>query len=224
MNRKENENSKSLLGSLRYVGAFLEKLRIVQRMQGAYSIREIEYLTGLTESQVDRSDEELDQVISKIERGIEANFWDDRLTKLFLKIGERSDDDRIGNGLRKIFVDTMEMAKRETRLQIAYNMLLLKIRTNSIVFFDGIARITNLSIEDMECLADISRIRTQQKRRTQARVVERALQAQIDRPTIAKIVGVYVSELDDLLTAKDNEEDTLDFSCFMFKNISVSYR
>lgn len=48
-------------------------------------------------------------------------------------------------------------------------------------------------------------------------MVKCALEEQIDRPTIAKIVGVDLAKLDDLLTEKYHEEDAIDFSLFMFK-------
>jgi hypothetical protein len=86
------------------------------------------------------------------------------------------------------------------------------LRNNSIVFLSGIASITNLSIEEVECLADIRRIRKRQERNTLARVVENALQAQLDKLTIAKIVDLDTSEVDELIEKKDNEEHIFDFS------------
>ena len=210
MDAKEKESSKSLLGVIHYASSFLEKLRIAQCMQnGVHSLREIEYLTGLKESQIEWSPEAYKQVRSQIEKVMEESFWDDRLTKLFFKIGERKDDaNSTENTLRKIFDDNMEKAKRETRLQIAYKML----RNNSIVFLGGIASITNLSIEEVECLADIRRIRVRQERSTLSRVVKKALQAQLDKLTIAKIVDLDAFDFDDLIKEKDNEEDIFDFS------------
>ena len=210
MDAKEKESSKSLLGVIHYASSFLEKLRIAQCMQnGVHSLREIEYLTGLKESQIEWSPEAYKQVRSQIEKVMEESFWDDRLTKLFFKIGERKDDaNSTENTLRKIFDDNMEKAKRETRLQIAYKML----RNNSIVFLGGIASITNLSIEEVECLADIRRIRVRQERSTLSRVVKKALQAQLDKTKIAKIVDLDAFDFDDLIKDKDNEEDIFDFS------------
>jgi hypothetical protein len=178
---KERKNPEGFLGAISYVGAFLEKFRIAQRMQnGSYSLREIGYITDLTEYQIGLATAEGGQVISDIERDVEKKFWDSDLTQLFLNIGERRDDDHsTRDSLRKIFDDTMETAKRKTRLQMAYKMLLLRLRTNSIVFFGGIAHITNLSIGDMECLADIRRIRVQQEKSTQARMVEECFHASV---------------------------------------------
>ena len=214
MDAKEKESSKSLLGVIHYASSFLEKLRIAQCMQnGVHSLREIEYLTGLKESQIEWSPEAYKQVRSQIEKVMEESFWDDRLTKLFFKIGERKDDaNSTENTLRKIFDDNIEKAKRETRLQIAYKMLHIMLRNNSIVFLGGIASITNLSIEEVECLADIRRIRVRQERSTLSRVVKKALQAQLDKTKIAKIVDLDAFDFDDLIKDKDNEEDIFDFS------------
>ena len=216
---KDHKNPEGFLGAISYVGAFLEKFRIAQRMKnGACPQREIEYITGLTEYQIDLATEEGGQAIADFEREVEKKFWNSDLTQLLLKVGERKDDDHSArDSCRKIFEDTMEKAKRETRLHMAYKMLLLDLRIHSFAFFGGTAHITNLSIEDMECLADIRRIRVQQEKSTQARVVKCALEEQIDRPTIAKIVGVDLAKLDDLLTEKYPEEDAIDFSLFMFK-------
>lgn len=165
---KDHKNPEGFLGAISYVGAFLEKFRIAQRMKnGACPQREIEYITGLTEYQIDLATEEGGQAIADLEREVEKKFWNSDLTQLLLKVGERKDDDHSArDSCRKIFEDTMEKAKRETRLHMAYKMLLLDLRIHSFAFFGGTAHITNLSIEDMECLADIRRIRVQQEKST----------------------------------------------------------
>ena len=137
-------------------------------------------------------------------------MWADQFVMGLASLHKKGDParERMENTLRSIHKDMIEAAKRGARLQIAYKM----IDNSRLVSLDHIAHVSSISIEEVECLADIRRIRKRQERNTLARVVENALQAQLDKLTIAKIVDLDTSEVDELIEEKDNEEYVFDFS------------
>lgn len=63
----------------------------------------------------------------------------------------------------------------------------------------------------MKSLVDLRRIRIQQERKTKKEIAQRALKAQLDRDTVAKIVGLNTSKLDELLSEKE-EGETFNYS------------
>ena len=207
----QEEGKKSILEALHDQISFLEKWNIAARMQGClYSYPEIAHFTGLEAHNLDRSPKEFVRVCRLLKQAIEKSFFGEKLVKLLGSIGEEKEG---GDSVfKKIYQDTAKEAKRMTRLQIAYKMLLYEIKRSwDRVYLDGIASLSRLSVEDVKSLVDLRRICIQQERKTKKEIAQRSLQAQLNRDTVAKIVGLNPSKLDELLSEKE-EEDTFTYS------------
>ena len=75
-------------------------------------------------------------------------------------------------------------------------------------------------MKDVKSLVDLRRICIQQERKTKKEIAQRALKAQLDRATVAKIVGLNPSKLDELL-AHQEEEDIFNYS-FLHRENPIS--
>lgn len=213
---EENKNNKKpdeLLSHIYSASAALEKWRIARMMHmKEYSLKEIASLTDIGDNLIEMPQEEYERAITSLKKIIQDGMWSDRLVIGLASLYEEGEPARASmeNALCSTHQNMIESAKQEARLQIAYKMMY----RDGTFFLDAIANTTELSIEEVECLLDIRRIRAMEQRSTLARVVTKAQQARIDKITIAEIIDVDVSELDDLIATKDDYEDVFDFSFF----------
>ena len=116
MTETENQDGKSILEIISDTSSFLEKLGIARRMQkAAYPFQEVKYVTGLEDFQIKYSPKEYKKTKSAIEEVIQKGFWDNKLTKAFLRVNtKKADDNETENSLREIFDRTKKVAQKET--------------------------------------------------------------------------------------------------------------
>ena len=140
----QEEGRLSILEALHVQISFLEKWNIAARMQGrCYSYLEIAHFTGLEAHSLDRSPKEFVRVCRTLKQAIEKSFFGEKIVKLLGSISEEKEE---GNSIfKKIYQDTAKEAKRMTRLQIAYKMLLYEIKNSwGRVYLDGIASLSDI--------------------------------------------------------------------------------
>lgn len=219
---KKEERSDKWLRFIYEMSSLLEKWRIARFMaKEGYSLERIEDLTSVSSELVDMSVEQYKEVIGKTEKMIEEGMWGDSfvmgLASLYKK-GETAREN-MENALRDAHRKIIASHKKEARLKIAYKLLISELQRNARTDLWNITHITNLSKEDVEHLVDLRYIRFCQERKTKKEIAQSALEAQLDRATVAKIVDLNPSKLDELLAQQ--EEDTFKYS-FLHRENPIS--